>query len=67
MDDNVEAEPIYRCDSKAGQPVVRPHENRDLCMEWEPTWIESPQKQQTQSKAVPASGSLDTTTKIQET
>ena len=64
MDDNVEAAPIYRCNSKAGQPIVRPHENHDLCIEWEPTWTESQQKQQIQSTAVPASISLDTT-KIQ--
>ena len=25
VDDNIEAAPIYRCDSKAGQPIVRPH------------------------------------------
>ena len=36
-DDNVEAAPIYRCDSKAGQPIVRPHKNHVLHMEWEPT------------------------------
>ena len=29
VDDNVEAAPIYRLDSKAGQPIVRPHENHD--------------------------------------
>ena len=34
-------------------------------MEWEPTWMESQQKQQIPSRAVPASRSLDTT-KIQE-
>ena len=37
MDDNVEAAPIYRCDAKAGQPIVRPCENHDPCIEWEPT------------------------------
>ena len=67
VDDNVEAAPIYRCDGKTGQLIVRPHENHDLCMEWEPTKMESQQKQQSQSKAVPASRSLDTITKIQET
>ena len=66
VDDDVEATPIYRCDGKAGQPIVRPHENHDLCMEQEPTWTESQQKQQIKSRAVPASGSLDTT-KIQGT
>ena len=52
---NVEAAPIYRCDGKSGQPIERPCENHVLCMEWEPTQMESQQKQQTQSKAVPAS------------
>ena len=66
VDDNVEVAPIYRCDSKAEQHIVRPHENHDLHMEWEPTWTESQQKQQFQSRAVPASRSLDTT-KIQGT
>ena len=33
VDDNVEATPIYRCDGKAGQPIVRPHKNHDLHME----------------------------------
>ena len=65
MDDNVEAAPIYRCDGKDGQPIVRSHENHVLCMDREPTQMASQQKQQTQSKAVPASGSLDTTAKIQ--
>ena len=64
VDDNVKAAPIYRCDGKAGQPTVRPHENHVLHMEQEPTQTESQQKQQMQSKAVPPSGSLDTT-KIQ--
>ena len=41
VDDNVEAACIYRCDGKAEQPIVRPHENHDLCMEWEPTQTES--------------------------
>ena len=61
MDDNVEAAPIYRCNCKAAKPIVRPHENHDLHIEQEPTWTESQQKQQIQSRAVPASGSLDTT------
>ena len=55
VDDDVEAAPIYRCDGKAGQSIIRPHKNHDLHMEQEPTWMESWQKQQTQSKAVPAS------------
>ena len=67
VDDNVELAPINRCDGKTGQPIVRPHENHVLHMEWEPTWTESLQKQQTQSKAIPASGSLAQDTKIQGT
>ena len=65
VDDNVEEVPMYRCDGKAGQLIIRPHENHFLHMEWEPTWTESQQKQQTHSKAVPASRSLDTNAKIQ--
>ena len=41
VDDNVEAAPINRCDGKAGQPIVGPHENQVLHMEWEPTQMES--------------------------
>ena len=59
---DVEAAPIYRSESKAGQPVIRPCKNHDLCMKWEPTKMESQQKQHTLSKAVPKSGSLDTKT-----
>ena len=44
----------------AGQPVIRPHENHDLHMKWEHTWMESQKKQQVPSKAVPESGSSDT-------
>ena len=65
MDDNVEAAPIYRCDGKIRQPIVRPCENNVLHMEQEPTRMGSQQEQQTQSKAVPASGTLVTTSKIQ--
>ena len=65
VDDDVEAAPIYRCNGKAAQPIIRPHKNHDLCMKWQPTWMGSQQKQQTQSKAVPASRSLDTNSKIQ--
>ena len=32
VDDDVEAAPIYRCDGKAGEPLVRPCENHDLCI-----------------------------------
>ena len=62
MDDDVEAAPIYRGNGKAGQPLLRPHENHDLHNKWEPTWTESQQKQQAQSKAVPKSRSLDRST-----
>ena len=41
VNDNEEAAPIYRCKDKAGQPIVRLHDNHVLCMEWEPTWMES--------------------------
>ena len=47
--------------SKAGQPIVRPHENHVLHIEQEPTWMESQQKQLIESKEVPASRSLYTT------
>ena len=67
MDDDVESAPIYRCNGKAGQPIVRPCKNHDLCMKQEPTQMESQQKQLTQSKAVPASESLDTNSKTQGT
>ena len=38
VDDDVEIAPIYRCNGKARQPIIRPHKNHDLHMEWEPTW-----------------------------
>ena len=66
VDDNVEAAPIYRCNAKAGQPMIRSCENPDLCIEWEPTQMESGQKQQIPFTVVPTSRSLDTT-KIQGT
>ena len=66
VDDGVEAAPIYKCEGKAKQPT-RPHENHDLHREWEPTWMESQQKQQMQSLVVPAYGSLGNTSKIQGT
>ena len=62
VDNDVEAAPIYRGDGKAGQPILRPCENHDLHLKWEPTCTESWQKQQTSLKAVPKSGSLETTT-----
>ena len=66
VNDDVEAEPSYRCDGKAKQPA-KPHKNHDLHMEWEPTWMESQQKQQMQSLGVPPCRSLDTTSKIRGT
>ena len=41
VDDDVEVASIYRSNSKAGQPVIRPPENLDQCMKWEPIWMES--------------------------
>ena len=35
VDNDVESALIYRCNGKAGQPLVRPCENHDLCMKWE--------------------------------
>ena len=62
VDDDVEAAPIYRCSGKAGQPIIRPNENHELHMKWEPTQAESQQKQQASSKAVPKNTrSLDNT------
>ena len=66
VDDDVEAAPIYRCNSKASQ-LARPHENHSLHMEHIPTWTERWCKQQTQSLVVPAQGSLVNTSKIQGT
>ena len=37
VDDDVEEAPIYRSDGTAWQPIIRPCENHDLCMKWEPT------------------------------
>ena len=66
VDDDVEAAPIYRCDSKASQPI-RPCQNHGLHMEHIPTLMESQYKQQMQSLVVPAQGSLADMTKIQGT
>ena len=66
VDDDLEAAPIYRCNSKASQPA-RPHENHGLHIECIPTWTESQCKQQMQSLVVPAQGSLENTSKIQGT
>ena len=65
VDDDVEAAPIYRYDSMAGQSTIRPCENHYLCMKWEPTQMESQQKQQAQSKAVPTSRSMDRKSEVQ--
>ena len=62
VDDDVEEAPIYRSDGKARQPVIKPHQNHDLHIKWEPTQIKSWQKQQTLSNAVPKSRPLDTKT-----
>ena len=64
VDDDVEAAPIYRCDSKAPQPA-RTHKNHGLHIDLIPTWTESQCKQQ--SLVVPAKGSLVNTSKIQGT
>ena len=64
VDDDVEAAPIYRCNSKAKQPT-RPCKNHDLHMKWEPTQTANWQKQQTQSSVVPACRLLESTSKIQ--
>ena len=62
VNDDVEAAPIYRSYGKDGHPLLRPPMNHDLHMKWEPTQMESQQKQQSQSKAVPTSRSLDRST-----
>ena len=64
VDDDVEAAPIYRCNSKALQPA-KPHKNHGLHIGHIPTWMESQCKQQMQSLVVPAQGSLANISKIQ--
>ena len=64
VDDNVEEAPIYRCKGKAPMPT-RPCENHGLAIEHLPTWLESHQKPQLKSFAVPAQGSLAKSSKIQ--
>ena len=64
MDDNVEEAPIYRCEGKAPKPT-RPRENHGLAIEHLPTWLESCQKPQLKSFAVPTQGSLAKSSKIQ--
>ena len=66
VDDDVEAAPIYRFDSKALQPT-RPCENHGLAIECLPTWTESQCKQQLKPLVVPAIGSLGNSSKIQGT
>ena len=66
VDDDVEAAPIYRCDSKDSQPTI-PCENHGLHIEHIPIWMESQCKQQMQSLVVLAQGSLVNTSKIQGT
>ena len=66
VNDDVEASSIYRCEGKV-KKHTRPCENHDLHMKWEPTWMESWQKQQMQSLGVPACRSVDNTSKIQGT
>ena len=64
VDDNVEEAPVYRCEGKAPKPT-RPRENHGLAIEHLPTWLESHQKPQLKSFAVPIQGSLDKSSKIQ--
>ena len=66
VDEDVEAAPIYRCNSKASHST-RCHTNHGLCIEHVPTWMESWCRQQMQSLIVPAQGSLVYISKIQGT
>ena len=66
VDDDVEAAPNYRCNGRALHPT-RPRENHGLAIEQLPTWAESQCKQQSKSLVVPASGSLENSSKIQGT
>ena len=63
VDDNVEVAPIYRCDGKATKPT-RPLKNHGLAIEHLPTWLESHNKLQSKSFAVPIQGSLGKSSKI---
>ena len=63
VDDNVEEAPIYRCEGKAPKPT-RPCKNHCLAIECLPTQLESHQKLQLKSFAVPAQGSLVKSSKI---
>ena len=64
VDDNVVDAPIYRCEGKATKPT-RPRKNYGLAIECVPTWLESCQKPQLKSFAVPAQGSLVKSSKVQ--
>ena len=64
VDDNVEVAPIYRYNGKTLQST-RPHDNHGLAIEHLPTWVEGQCKQQLKSFAVPVSGSLDKSPKVQ--
>ena len=66
VDDNVEEAPIYRCEGKAPKHT-RPCKNHGLAIEHLPTQLESGQKPQLKSFAVPAQGSLVKSSKIQGT
>ena len=66
VNDDVEVAPKYRHDGKV-LPPTRPHENHGLAMEHLPTWTESQCKQQLKSVVVPVHGSLENSSKIQET
>ena len=63
VDDNVEDAPVYRCTGKALTPT-RPCENHGLAIERVPTWLESYQKPQSKSFAIPTHGSLVKPSKI---
>ena len=64
VDDNVEEVPIYRWEGKAPKPT-RPRKNHGLAIECLPTQLESHQKPQLKSFAVPTQGSLVKPSKIQ--
>ena len=66
VNDNVEVAPIYRCNGKATLPT-RPRENHGLAIECLPTQLESRNKPQLKSFAVPIQGSLGKSPKIQGT
>ena len=66
VDDNVKAAPIYRCNGKAGQPIIRPPKNHVLHMEWGSyTEGELTEATDTVQKQFLHPRSLDTTSKIQ--